>query len=102
MIGQRQHHLHTVAQAYRLTAAHLQVTLLNQEQLLGHLTLLLPRVQLLLEQDHMLRDSETRQTALSAASTATDAMRALLHEPLPSLAAGEPASQSPASHRSSP
>lgn len=96
-IGQRQHHLRTVAQAYRLTAAHLQMTLLNQDQLLGHLALLLPRVQLLLEQDHMLRDSENRQTALSAADTATEAMRSLLHEPIPDLAPGESAA-----HRSSP
>lgn len=97
-ISQRQHHLRTVAQAYRLTAAHLQMTLLNQDQLLGHLALLLPRVQLLLEQDQMLRDSEQhRQTALSAAHTATEAMRTLLHKPIPDLAAGKPAS-----HRSSP
>lgn len=96
-IGQRQHHLRTVAQAYRLTAAHLQTTLLNQNPLLGHLALLLPRVQLLLEQDHLLRDAEGRQTALSAARTAREAMRTLLHEPIPDLAAGEPAS-----HRNSP
>jgi hypothetical protein len=101
-ISQRQHHLRTVAQAYRLTAAHLQMTLLNQDQLLGHLALLLPRVQLLLEQDRMLRDSEHRQTALSAAHTATEAMRTLLHEPIPDLAAGEPASHRPAFHRSTP
>lgn len=101
-IGQRQHHLRTVAQAYRLTAAHLRMTLLNQDPLLGHLALLLPRVQLLLEQDHMLRNSGNRRTALSAARTATEAMRTLLQDPIPDLAAGEPGSHRPASHRSTP
>lgn len=97
-IGQRQHHLRTVAQAYRLTAAHLQATLLNHDQLLGHLALLLPRVQLLLEQDRMLRDTHARQSALSQAHTATEVMRTLLlQRPDPDLAPGESAS-----HRSSP
>lgn len=96
-IGRRQHHLRTVAQAYRLTAAHLRTSLLDHDGLLDHLALLLPRVQLLLEQDRMLRDAQTRQTALSAAHTAAEVMRTLLRSPVTDLAAGEPAS-----HRSSP
>lgn len=94
---QRRHHLHTVAQAYRLTAAHLQTTLLGHDRLLAHLALLLPRVHLLLEQDAMLRDAGTRQSALCEAHMATEVMRTLLQRPVPDAIPGESDSQ-----RSSP
>lgn len=96
--GPRLQQLLTTVGAYRITASHLQLAMLNLDRLIARIQALLPRVQLLLEQNRMLREDGARQDALAATAAALDALGGFLRDNPPSTT---PAS-APASNRSTP
>ena len=95
--GRRAQHLLSTAHAYRITASHLDMSLLNLAPLLDRVGMLMPRVQLLLDQERMLRDGVGPRAALASATDALDAMHRLVHDNLP-----DPAPDTPATTRSTP
>lgn len=77
VIAPRMRHLATMAASYQVTAGHIELTLLNHDDLLGRIERTLPRVEILLDQDRMLRDDRASQAALRSATEALEAVHAL-------------------------
>jgi len=73
-IASRMQHLATLASGYRVTASHLELTGLNQDELVQRVGRMLPAVELLLDQDRMLRDGGGAQDALQSAIVALQSM----------------------------
>ncbi len=77
-IERRRHHLLSLQQAWRITAAQLALTRLNHRQLAQRIQPMLPLVQVLLEQDGGLRSARGEADSLQSASRALDSANALL------------------------
>lgn len=72
-------HLVTLATSSRTTASHLELTLLNHRDLIQRVEQMLPRVELLLDQQRMLQTGVTEQAAFAAATDALEALQGLEH-----------------------
>lgn len=68
-------YLATLAASLRISASHLDLTLLNHRELIQRVEQMLPRVELLLDQQHMLRAGHAEQTALQAATRSLEALQ---------------------------
>lgn len=77
---QRLHHARTMAQAYRLTAAHLHTLTAQYDALLAHLAQSLPRMQVLADQARLLSDRQAHQAAVAATRQVEDVLRTVLAE----------------------
>lgn len=77
-IERHRHHLLSLQQAWRITAAQLALTRLNHRQLAQRIQPMLPLVQGLLEQDGALRSARGQADSLQSASRALDSANALL------------------------
>ena len=69
-IANRMQHLVTLASGYEVTASHIELTLLNHDGLVQRIQRMLPEVELLLDQDRMLRGRNERQDVLQSAIVA--------------------------------
>lgn len=72
-------HLATLAASLRITASHIELILLNHRELIQRVEQMLPRVELLLDQQRMLRAGLTEQAALAAATQSLEALHGLEH-----------------------
>ncbi|MDQ3039860.1 MAG: hypothetical protein M3R16_08705, partial [Pseudomonadota bacterium] len=71
--------LATLAASLRITASHITLTLLNHRDLIQRVEQLLPQVELLLDQQRMLRAGLTEQAAFAAAADSLQALQGLEH-----------------------
>lgn len=76
---QRLQHLATLAASLRITADHLDLTLANHRELIQRVEQMLPRVDLLLDQQRMLHAGMTEQAAFAAANQSLEALQGLEH-----------------------
>lgn len=76
--GRRLQHLFTLTTSLRTTAAHLQLTIASHLQLSERVEHMLPRVELLLDQQRMLEAGVTEQTALIDAASSIESLQSLL------------------------
>ena len=83
--ARRLQYLATLATSLKITASHLDLTVLNHHQLCQRVEQMLPRVELLLDQEQMLRAGLTEQTALQSAVSAIDALHSLPSVPMPDV-----------------
>lgn len=99
---QRIQHLLSTAHAYRITASHLELTGLELDRLCERVGLLIPRAQLLLDQQRALRDGRERAAAPASTVAALDTLQQLVRDALP--ASPTPTSPAPpvATTRSTP
>lgn len=72
-------HLATLAASVRITASHLELTLLNHRDLIQRVEQMLPRVELLLDQQRMLRAGLSEPAAFAAATHSLEAVQDLEH-----------------------
>ena len=72
-------HLATLAASLKITASHLQLTLANHADLVLRVGRMLPRVELLLDQQRMLQAGLTEQGALLAAAESLESLQRLEH-----------------------
>ncbi len=87
VIAQRTQFLASLAYSYRMTGAHLDLTVTNHRELARRVALMLPRVELLLDQDRLLRAGHTENTAIQSAAQSMDGLVDLIDPPgeLPSI-----------------
>ena len=71
--------LAALAASLRITARHIELVLLNQRDLIQRVQQMLPRVELLLDQQRMLRAGLTEQAAFAAATHSLEALQSLEH-----------------------
>ena len=69
-IASRMQHLATLASGYEVTASHIELTLLNHDGLVQRIERMLPEVELLLDQDRMLRGRQEGRDVLESAIVA--------------------------------
>ncbi|MEO7199878.1 MAG: hypothetical protein ABIY56_06635 [Dokdonella sp.] len=67
--------LATLATSLRITASHLETTLLNHRELIHRVGHMLPRVELLLDQQSMLRSGLTEQSALQSVARSLETLQ---------------------------
>lgn len=72
-------HLATLATSFRITASHIELILLNHRDLIQRIEQMLPRVELLLDQQRMLRAGLSEQAAFAAAAHSLAALQGLEH-----------------------
>lgn len=72
-------HLATLAASLRITTSHIELILLNHRDLIQRVEQMLPRVELLLDQQRMLQNGMTEQTAFQAAASSLEAFLDLEH-----------------------
>ena len=72
-------HLATLAASVRITASHLELTLLNHRDLIQRVEQMLPRVEMLLDQQRMLRAGLSEHAAFAAATHSLEAVQDLEH-----------------------
>ncbi len=70
-------HLATLDASLRITASHIELTLLNHRDLIQRVEQMLPRVELLLDQQRMLQAGLTEQAAFAAATHSLEALQGL-------------------------
>lgn len=75
--ARRQQHLATLATSLKITASHLDLTLINHHELCQRVEQLLPQVELLLDQQRMLRGGLTEQAALQSAVRSMETLQSL-------------------------
>ncbi len=75
----RMQHLATLAASLRIAASHLDLTQVNHRGLSQRVEQMLPTVELLLDQQRMLRAGHTEQTAMQAATKTLEALQGLEH-----------------------
>lgn len=73
----RQQHLATLATSLKITASHLDLTLINHRELCQRVEQMLPQVELLLDQQRMLRAGLTEQVALQSAVRSMETLQSL-------------------------
>lgn len=71
--------LATLATSLQITASHIELVLLNHRELVQRVEQMLPRVELLLDQQLMLRAGQTEQAAFAAATNSLEALHGLEH-----------------------
>ena len=71
--------LATFAASLRITVSHIELILLNHRDLIQRVEQMLPRVELLLDQQRMLRAGLTEQAAFAAATHSLEALQSLEH-----------------------
>ncbi len=80
----RLHHLATLATSLTISASHLDLTVLNHRVLCQRVEQMLPQVELLMDQQRMLRAGLTDQAALRAAASSIETLQGLKPISLPS------------------
>ena len=70
-------HLATLATSLRITASHIELILLNHGDLIQRVEQMLPRVELLLDQQRMLQAGLTEQAAFASATHSLEALHSL-------------------------
>lgn len=83
--GRRLERLATLATSLRITATHLEMTLLNHRELAQRVDQLMPQVELLLDQQNMLRAGLSEQAAFQAATRTIETMQSLHSMTLPDV-----------------
>lgn len=72
-------HLATLAGSLRISASHIELILLNHRDLIQRVEQMLPRVELLLDQQRMLQTGLNEQAAFAAATHSLEALQGLEH-----------------------
>lgn len=75
--ARRMHQLATLATSLQITASHLDLTLLNHRELSQRVGQMLPQVELLLDQQRMLRAGLSERAALKSAASAMESLSGL-------------------------
>lgn len=81
--ARRLHYLSTLAASLKITASHLDLTVINHRELIQRVEHRLPQVELLLDQQRMLRAGLTEQAALQSAARSMESLRILKPISLP-------------------
>jgi len=82
-IASRMQHLVALASGYEVTASHIELTLLNHDGLVQRIERMLPEVELLLDQDRMLRGRKEGRDVLQSAIEALQSVPASDPPPQP-------------------
>jgi hypothetical protein len=83
--ARRGHYLATLSSSCNTTASHLDLTVINHRQLSQHVQQMLPQVELLLDQQRMLRAGLTAHAALQSATSSMQALQDLQPTSLPDV-----------------
>lgn len=83
--ARRLHYLATLATSSRITASHLELTVLNHRDLHQRVEKMLPQVELLLDQQRMLRAGLSGQAALQSAASSMESLKGLESTALPDV-----------------
>lgn len=83
--ARRLHYLATLSGSCNTTASHLDLTVIHHRQLSQHVQQMLPQVELLLDQQRMLREGLTAHAALQSATNSMEALQHLQSTSLPDV-----------------